>query len=184
MDVFIQSLLPWYALHIKPGREKFVASLLRQKGYTEFLPLRRTVHHWSDRLKEVEVPLLPGYLFCRCNSLERLPVLTTPYVYSMLGGTTPEPVPDEEVGVLQALVASGLPVEPWPYLQIGQRVRLDGGPLRGLEGILTGSRNGHRFVVSVTLIQRSVAVEVDGHWIIPLKPVRSESACPTRCAVA
>jgi len=174
MDVSESTLLPWYALHVKPGREKFVASLLQQKGYTEFLPLYRTVHRWSDRTKAVELPLFSGYLFCRCNCRERLPILTAPYVHSMLGhGKTPEPVSEEEIGNLQSIVASGLSVEPWSYLQVGQRVRVDGGPLCGMEGIFIEAKKGHRLVVSVTLLQRSVAVEVDRHWLTPLYPVRS-----------
>jgi transcriptional antiterminator NusG len=164
---------PWFALKVQACREKLVATLLRHKGFTEFLPLYRARHRWSDRSKEIELALFPGYLFCRFDPLHRLPILTTPGVTSILGvGKTPVPVDASEVAAIQAMVSSGLQVGPWPFLQVGERVRIEEGPLRGVEGILVNVNRRNKLVASVTLLQRSVAVEVDRLSVTPLSPVQ------------
>lgn len=153
----------WFALSTRSQREKMVASLLHSKGYEEFLPLYRSRHRWSDRMKQVEKPLFPGYVFCRFDVQNRLPILMTPGVRFIAGiGKTPLAVNDDEMIALQQVVQSGLQAEPWPFLQVGQRVRIERGALQGLEGILMGFKRPHRLVVSITLLQRSVAVELDG----------------------
>jgi transcription antitermination factor NusG len=160
---------PWFALQIRSRYEKIAASLLCGKGYELFLPAYKSRRRWSDRIKELEVPLFPGYLFCRFNPLDRLPILVTPGVIQVVGiGKSPVPVDDAEIAALQTAVQSGLPRQPWPFLQIGQRVRVECGPLCGLEGILVDFKGRHRLVLSVTLLQRSVAVEVDGAWVISI----------------
>jgi len=160
---------PWFALQIRSRYEKIAASLLCGKGYELFLPSYKSRRRWSDRIKELEVPLFPGYLFCRFNPLDRLPILVTPGVIQVVGtGKSPVPVDDAEIAALQTAVQSGLPRQPWPFLQIGQRVRVECGPLCGLEGILLDFKGRHRLVLSVTLLQRSVAVEVDGAWVISI----------------
>lgn len=172
-------LYPWFAVRVKPRREKYVALLLRHKGYAEFLPLYRARRRWSDRFKEIELALFPGYLFCRFDPCHRVPVLTTPGVSCIVGvGKIPIPVDEAEVGAIQDIVQLGLGVGPWPFLQVGHRVRLEEGPLSGLEGILIETKDQHRLVVSVTLLQRSVAVEIDRHWVRPI------SALPRIPAVA
>lgn len=153
----------WFALSTRSQREKMVASLLHSKGYEEFLPLYRSRSRWSDRMKEMEKPLFPGYVFCRFDVQNRLPILMTPGVRFIAGiGKTPLAVNDHEIVALQQVVRSGLQAEPWPFLQVGQRVRIERGALQGLEGILMGFKKPHRLVVSITLLQRSVAVELDG----------------------
>jgi transcription antitermination factor NusG len=160
---------PWYALQVRPRFEKAVASTLLGKGYEGFLPLYRHRARWSDRVKEVHLPLFSGYLFCRFDINKRLPVLVTPGVIQVVGiAKTPHPVDDEEIAALQALVISGLQVEPRSYLSVGERVRVGVGPLAGVEGILTSVKNARRLVISVSLLQRSVSVEVDESWVIPL----------------
>jgi transcription antitermination factor NusG len=110
----------------------------------------------------VDLPLFPGYIFCRLNLQYRLPVLTTPGVIQIVGhNRQPVPVDESEIKGIQAMVTSGFPSEPWPYLKVGDRVRIECGPLEGLEGILVEVRGAHRFVLSVTLLQRSVAAEID-----------------------
>ena len=159
----------WFALRVKSRCEKVVAAMAQNKGYEEFLPLYRSRHRWSDRLKEVELPLFPGYLFCRLNPQRRLPLLTIPGVLHFVGiAKIPAPIEDREIAALQTAVHSGLVAEPWPFLEIGQRVRLNEGPLAGLEGILVGSSKPERLVISVTLLQRSVAVAIERHWATPL----------------
>jgi len=146
-----------------------VALMARNKGFEEFLPLYRARRRWSDRQKETEFPLFPGYVFCRLDPQHRLPILTIPGVVHVVGiGKTPVPIEEREITAIQAAVRSGLSAEPWPFLEAGQRVRLEEGPLAGLEGILVGSAKQHRIVVSVTLLKRSVAVAIERHWVRPL----------------
>ncbi len=160
----------WYAVHVKSRAERVVAAITHNKGFEEFLPLCKTRRRWSDRVQTVEVPLFPGYLFCRMGTESRLPILTIPGVLGFAGvGKTPIPVNDEEIATIQTAVASGLFAEPWPFLNGGEAVRLEAGPLAGLEGIYVGCRKQHRIVVSVTLLQRSIAIEIDRNWVTPLK---------------
>ena len=160
---------PWFALQTKSRCESAVATQLRGKGYESLLPKYKSCRRWSDRVKELELPLFPGYLFCRFNPLDRLPILVTPGVLRVVGtGKNPIPVEDAEVAAIQAVMRSGLPRQPWPCPQVGQRVRVEYGPLSGLEGILQSFKGGHRIVLSVELLRRSVAVEVDESWVSPI----------------
>jgi transcription antitermination factor NusG len=158
--------VPWFAVRVRPNYEKPVAAALRGKGFQEFLPLIRSRRQWSDRVKIMDLPLFPGYLFCRLNLEERLPLLTTPgFLYLVGVGKNPEPVDEAEIAGIRAVLRSGLTVTPWPNLVVGQKVRLKHGPLRGLEGVLTRIANRHRIYVSVTLLKRSISVEVDPEWV-------------------
>ena len=160
---------PWFAVQTRSRYENLVATLLRGKGFESFLPIYKSRRRWSDRIKELELPLFPGYLFCRFNPLDRFPILVTPGVMQVVGvGKNPIPVDDLEIAALEAAIRSGLPRQPWPFLQIGQKVRIECKPLCGLEGILVEFKGRHRLVLSVTLLQRSVAVEVDDTWIRPI----------------
>lgn len=162
----------WFALSVKRNREKHVAEILRGKGYEEFLPLYRSRRRWSDRYKELELPLFPGYVFCRFEPARRLPVLTTPGVILVVGnGRAPMAVEDSEIEALKLVVSSRRQVQPWPYLQVGERVMIENGALAGLEGILQDVRKSCRIVVSVELLQRSVAVEVERSWVRPVSPL-------------
>ena len=152
----------WFAVQTRTRYEKFAAKQLSGRGYQVFLPCYQCKRRWSDRVQEFEVPLFPGYLFCRFNLLDRLPILTTPGVIQIVGlGKTPYPVDEEEVVALQTAVQTGVPRHPWPFLKVGQRVRVEAGPLSGLEGMLLNFKGRYRLVLSVSLLQRSVAVEVD-----------------------
>jgi transcription antitermination factor NusG len=164
-----QKEAPWFALHVRSRCEKAVAASLEYKGYEGFLPLYRSRNRWSDRMKDVSLPLFPGYVFCRIEPAMRLQVMTTPGVVSVVGlGKTPQPVEPEELVAIRALVNSGLPAIPWPYLKTGERVRIERGALEGVEGILTAVKKELRVVLSVTLLQRSVAVEIDRDLIRPI----------------
>ena len=164
----------WYALRVRSNCEKLVALTLRGKGYPEFLPLYKRISRWCDRKKVIESPLFPGYVFSHFDVNCRLPVLTIPGVVLVVGfGNKPEPIPNEEIDAIQRFVGSGLPVEPWPFLNVGEAVVVEYGPLAGLEGVLTEVKNRHRLVVSLTLLQRSVAVEIDRDCVRPVKsPMR------------
>jgi transcription antitermination factor NusG len=143
--------------------------MARNKGFQEFLPLYQCRRRWSDRLKEIEFPLFPGYVFCRLSPEHRLPLLTIPGVLHMVGiGKIPVPIEDAEIATILAAVQSGLSAEPWPFLEAGQRVRLDDGPLAGLEGIFLGDSKQQRIIVSISLLRRSVAVKIERHWVTPV----------------
>src|SRR6516162_5322363 len=162
---------PWFALQVRTKHEFGVASLLRGRGYAPFVPLYQCRKRWSDRIKVVDAPLFPGYLFCRLNLQNRLPVLMTPGVTQIVGcSRVPIPVDEAEINAIQTMVATGLPARPWPFLQVGDRVQIERGPVRGLEGILLEVRGAQRFVLSVTLLQRSVAVEIDPAFVKSLAP--------------
>ena len=159
----------WFALRVKSRCEKNVANLIEDKGFEGFLPVYQCRRQWSDRTKSVEFPLFPGYVFCRIKPQRRLPILIIPGALHFVGiAKVPVPIEDEEIAAIQAVVRSGLAAEPWPFLKVGQRVRLEEGPLAGLEGILAATPKEHRIVVSVTLLGRSVAVAVERHWVKPL----------------
>jgi len=159
----------WFALQIRSRCEDIVTAHLTGKGYEWFLPKYKSRRRWSDRFKEIELPLFPGYIFCRFNPWDRFPILTTPGVAYIVGvAKTPVSIDETEVAAIQAAFKSGLPSQPWQYLQIGRRVRIDYGPLYGLEGILMEVRGQHRLVLSVTLLQRSIAVQVETTWVRPI----------------
>ena len=163
----------WFAVRVRPQRERRIAEAFRHKGYEAFLPLYSSRRSWSDRVKEIELPLFPGYVFCRFQAGSRLPILTTPGVVYVVGvGRAPAPIDDREVAALQAVVRSGLYAQPWRFLRAGQRVQIVAGPLCGLEGIYLDSRGDHRLVVSVSLLQRSVGVEIDRRWARAVGPLQ------------
>jgi len=166
---------PWFALQVRSRYENIVTAHLSGMGYESFLPLYKCRRRWSDRFKEIERPLFPGYVFCRLNPLDRLPILITPGVFLIVGlGKTPVPIDEAEIAAIQSAVKSGLPSQPWPFVQIGQRVRIEHGPLCGLEGGLLDFRGRHRLVLSVTRLQRSIAVQVEDAWVTPI-PQRSRA---------
>jgi len=161
---------PWFALQVRARHEAGVSRFLSGRGYEPFVPMYKSRRQWSDRIKVVEAPLFPGYLFCRFDVNNRLPILSTPGVIQVVGfNRTPVPVEDAEIDAIQSLVASGFPSQPWPFLRAGDRVQIDSGPLRGLEGLLVALKGSHRLVVSVTLLQRSVAVEIDSALVTALR---------------
>jgi transcription elongation factor/antiterminator RfaH len=165
---------PWYALQCWLRKESLIAAQLEGQGFECFLPKYKSLREWSDRKKEVERPLFPGYLFCRFDYTQRRPVVVTPGVLQVVGcGRTPTPIEDREIEGIQIAVASGVVGQPWPFLEVGERVRIQTGKLSGIEGILVNFKGNHRVVLSVTLLQRSVALEVDLSWVCSVEK-RSE----------
>ncbi len=162
---------PWFALQVRSRHEATVASLLRGKGYEWFLPLYKSRRRWSDRVKQVDSPLFPGYLFCRFNPNERLPILKTPGVTQIVGcNRIPIAVDQAEIEAIRSLVEAGVPSQPCTFLQVGAKVRIEEGALRGIEGIVIEVKGKRRLVLSVTLLQRSVAVELDQAMVLPVTP--------------
>ena len=162
--------LEWYALVVKPNHEKAVFEHLLTTGAEAALPLYRSRRRWSDRIKEITLPLFPGYVFCRFSYRSRVRILRMPGVRSVVSaGPKPAPIQAREIEAIEALARSGLPVKPWPFLKLGQRVAVTAGPLRGVEGVLVEFRKTWHVIVSVELLQRSVAAVVDIDSVSPIK---------------
>ena len=161
---------PWFAVRVRSHHEHTAAMHLVDRGYEEFTPSYTVERRWSDRKKEIEQYLFPGYVFCRVDPQNRLPVLSAPGVVGLVGcGRIPVPIPDDEIERIRRMVQSGLLVSPWPFLEAGQTVLIERGPLTGLEGILEEVKGKCRLVVSINLLRRSVSAEVDRHWVRPVK---------------
>jgi transcription antitermination factor NusG len=183
-----EEALPWFAVKVRARSEKLIASILEQKGYTTFVPLYQTRKVWSDRVIPAELPLFPGYLFCQIDPNSYwIPVLQTPGAKSFVsfGGVLAE-VDRREIDSLRIAMKSGRPLQPWPYLRAGQRVVVERGAFEGMEGILLRTKGQDRLILSVTLLQRSVAVEIERCWVRPapparppvmIEPVRLQRAC-------
>jgi transcription antitermination factor NusG len=164
----VESILPWFAIQVRSKFEWRVSTMLKGTGYETFFPMYRDRRSWSDRIKEVEVPLFPGYTFCRFNPQRRLPILKTPGVMDIVSFEgRPAPIPDHQIASVRSVVETDLAVRPWPFLQVGQKVRINKGPLAGVEGFLMEFKQGFRLVVSITILNRSVSAELDGAWVTP-----------------
>jgi len=173
----------WYALQVRTRRERSTANLLSGRGYQVILPTFSTVQQRLGNSKAVVAPLFPGYVFCLFDANFRLPVLITPGVVAVVKrGSIPAAVEDWEMKTIERVVVSGVQSEPCPYLEAGQNVRIQNGPLCGLEGILITLKDRRRIVVSVSLLRRSVAVEIDRSQVCPIEPalksIRSLSIMP------
>jgi transcription antitermination factor NusG len=169
----------WFALQVRTRWESSTAVLLSGKGYETLLPTYQTKKRWNGKVKPASAPLFPGYVFCQFNASKRLPILVTPGVISVVGrGRVPFPVNDGEIAAIQAIVASGVQVEPWPYLEVGQRIRIENDSLNGLEGILIQFKGNNRIVVSVSLLRRSVALEIDRESVRPVVPSKVRDLTP------
>ncbi len=161
----------WYAVHTRARHEKKVAKQLQEKGATTFLPLVTQTHRWSDRRKVIELPLFPCYAFARlAPSVEmRLPAQQTPGVLSIVGAHgVGAPIPDKEIEDIKTLLAQNVTSSLYPFIKVGQRVRIRGGCLDGVEGILVAEKSDRSLVVSIELIQRSVSVRIDDYEVEPI----------------
>ncbi len=163
----------WYALHVKPRFEKYVTTQLGSKGYETFLPTYVSKRKWSDRVKSISLPLFPSYVFCRFDIHSRLPIVITPGVMAVLGaGKIPAPIDESELSAIHHITEAQVRAEPCPYLAVGEVVRVESGPLEGLVGIVLRTKGSDRLVVSVSLLMRSVSVEIDRSLV---KPVRERT---------
>jgi len=163
----------WFALQVRTRWEASTAVLLAGKGYQTLLPTYKSKKRWNGKLRETCTALFQGYVFCRFDAQKRLPILVTPGVIAVVGcGKVPLPVDDREIAAIETVVSSGLRAEPWPYLELGQKVRIETDALRGLEGILINFKGNQRIVVSVSLLRRSVALEIDRCCVSPTVPAR------------
>lgn len=161
--------LQWFGVRVKSNFEHRVSALLRAKGVEEYLPTYRARRLWSDRVRELQLPLFPGYVFCHIAIQERSVVLATTGVVGIAGNRDqPVAVEECELAAVRRMVESQTAVEPWPFLRIGQRVRVNRGPLAGMEGILLKVRSSYKLAISVTLLGRSVAAEIDSAYVSPV----------------
>jgi transcription antitermination factor NusG len=169
--------LRWYALQVACRKELSIAGQLEGRGVECFVPQYKSLRKWSDRTKEIQQALFPGYLFSRFDFANRQGVVTTAGVMQVVGnGRVAIPVPNSEIEALQVATHSGVPSQPWPYVKMGQKVQVNYGQLSGLQGILVNFKGNHRVVLSVTLLQRSLALEVDLSWVSPLAEKQESAA--------
>lgn len=152
----------WYAVHTRHQHERMVARILANKGYEIFLPLYTEVRQWRDRIKKLELPLFSCYVFLRGDVNRRLAIVTTPGVHGLVTSAGKlAGIPEEEIQAVRSVIENRISVEPHPFLRCGDFVRVKSGALSGLEGFLVRKKGLTRLVISVTLLERSVAAEVD-----------------------
>ena len=165
--MFVHSYESWFAVQMSPRHEAKVAAFLNYKGYQHFLPTYRSRRIWSDRIKTVELRYFPGYVFCRTmDKMAHGLVLTTPGAIRVVGfNGKPYPISDQEIDAIRKAVLSP-DAAPCPYLKVGQKVRITDGPMAGVTGILAQIKNRHRLVISVELIMKSIAVDVDARNVL------------------
>lgn len=165
----MNTTIPWFALQTKSKNEKRVERLLTHKGYECCLPMYRQKRRWSDRVIEVELPLFPTYIFCRFNPSATGKAISTPGVIRIVGfGGQPAEVEVKEIEALQLLSESSVLREPWTYIPDGTLVQVESGPLTGAQGIFCFDKGRRRLVISITLLQRSVAVQLSENTMVSL----------------
>jgi transcription antitermination factor NusG len=176
----------WVAVQVKTGHESMVAQYFNFNGTEHFLPYSRAVHQWSDRKKMIQKPLFPGYLFCLYNDIRRAGIVKTPSVIRVIGfGMTPEAVDSRELEAIRRVATSELECRATDLLSEGDPVTIHSGPLKGLQGLVVEVRGPKcRFVVSVTILSRSVAVEVDSSSIYPVQNRQRNAVRPALSAAA
>jgi len=166
-----QTGLNWFAIRTRSRHEKVVERGLYSQGIEVFHPVVRQVHQWSDRRKLVECPLFAGYAFVRIapSPEERVRVLKTQGVVELVGGQGQGiAIPEEQIEAVRAVVAGNVPFTQHVYLKVGQRVRVRGGSLDGVEGVLVANNGSRHLVISVEPIQRSLSISIDGYQVEPL----------------
>jgi transcription antitermination factor NusG len=153
----------WYAAYTRANHERRVADQLVERGVENFLPRYESVRKWKDRKVRLQMPLFPGYVFVHLALQDRLRILQVPGVACLVSfAGRPVAVPEEEFERIRGFLQKGLRAEPHPYLEVGRRVRVRNGPLAGMEGVVVRRKNGNRLVISLELIQRAMAVDLDG----------------------
>jgi len=174
----------WFALSVRARHEKVISQLLSFKGFETFLPLFTRRHQYARRVREFQLPLFPGYLFCRLDPSARLPILITPGVLRLVGaGGMPIPVDSLEIEALQKAVQAQVPMIPHPYWKSGQVGRITSGALAGVEGIVVSANPKARLILSVTLLQRSVLLEIDSERVSLVEDLKSSEAVPAHAAM-
>ncbi len=160
---------PWVALTVRPRLERPVQQRLTRAGLETFVPWHGVRRRWSDRFRVVEENLFPGYVFCRSKFADRRMVMGQPGVASVVSfNHTPATIPDAQIEALRRAIQSGLSLGPWPFLKVGQKVRIERGVLAGFEGVLVRNASAWNLVVSVDALQRSIAIEIERDMVRPV----------------
>jgi transcription antitermination factor NusG len=166
-----QEQLRWYALHTRARHEKAIERRLREQGMETFVPTTIQVHRWSDRKKKVEVPLFSCYVFIRSalSAEDRTRVYQVESVHGFVGTRGSSlPIPDDQIESIQKVLTQTAPWRSYPFLKIGQRVRVRGGAMDGVEGVFLSENGDHSLIISIDAIQRSMAVRIDGYDVEPV----------------
>lgn len=166
-----QEQLRWYALHTRARHEKAIERRLREQGMETFVPTTIQVHRWSDRKKKVEVPLFSCYVFIRSalSAEDRTRVYQVESVHGFVGMRGSSiPIPDDQIESIQKVLTQTAPWRSYPFLKIGQRVRVCGGAMDGVEGVFLSENGDHSLIISIDAIQRSMAVRIDGYDVEPV----------------
>lgn len=167
----MRELCPWYALSVRHQHEVAARTALECQGFEALAPTYRARRRWSDRVKEIDLPLFAGYVFCRFEFTERMKVMDVPGVAKVVefGGAAAE-ISEAEIAAIRAVMNSRLAVRPWPYLKLGDQVRVERGPLRGVEGtLLREEKDRLQLVIGIEMLQRSLAVEVEADMVTPVR---------------
>ena len=176
------SRLEWFAFRVRARHEKSVALFLGEKREECFVPLIRSTRTWAKRVAHVDLPLFSGYVFCRSHRFGLLPILKTPGVVDVIrAGNSPVPIPGSEISALELAIKALVPIEPCPYVEVGQKVAIRSGPLTGIVGIVSDRRKSGHLILSVSLLRRSVLVHIDpahlcSHGVMGMAPERDRVA--------
>jgi transcription antitermination factor NusG len=174
---FMSNPSQWYALYTRHQHEKTIASTLAYKGFEILLPLYSSARRWKDRTKVLSLPLFPCYVFIHGGLDRMLEIVTTPGIFSIVSGAgLPIGIPSDEISAIQKALESGARVEPHPFLECGERVRVKDGALEGVEGILMRKKNICRLVISVEMLGKSVAVEMDAYQVERVESARANNS--------
>ena len=161
----------WFAVHTRSRHEKKIASQLSDKCITTFVPAVREIHRWTDRLKTVEMPLFPCYVFLCVKGWREIhqQIVRTPGVFQWVTSHgEPAQIPDSEIEAVRKMLDTGVEITPYPFLKVGRKVRIRGGCLKGVEGILVKKNKDSRLLVSINLIQRSMSIPLQGYEVEPV----------------
>lgn len=159
----------WHAVYTYPRHEKAVTERLESKLVEAFLPTFVTENRWKDRRVRIQTPVFPGYVFTRINLNERSKVLTIPGLVRILSfNGIPAPIDDSEIEAIRLCLERGAALEPYPFVELGDRVRVKSGVLEGLEGLVSRCKNERRLIIPISLINQSVAVEIDVRLLEPV----------------
>lgn len=172
---------PWYAVRTKPRHEKTVAKQLEMDGLESYLPVVRQARQWSDRVQQIDSPIFPGYVFLRVPdySSRKVQILRKPgvlgFVKDQRGATS---IPDSELNAVRRLLSNRIPHASHPFLEIGQRIRIKDGVLRGVEGVLVEIGNRKGLVVSIELIQRALVIQLQGYEVQVIEEIHTDPYLP------
>ncbi|HEY2499107.1 MAG TPA: UpxY family transcription antiterminator [Candidatus Angelobacter sp.] len=173
------SVKGWFAVQVAPRSEQRVVQHLEYKGYETLVPTYESKRKWRDRTKVLHLPLFPSYVFCRALPGNTGMVLTIPGTVRMVGiGGKPSVIPDHEIEAIQKIGSSGMAAAPYPYLCVGEKVRIAAGPLAGVMGVLSQIRSNFRLIVSVESIMRSISVEIGISDVTPVPKYSPARATP------